>query len=58
MKSGDGEEEEVKAKIPDVAAVVRIRIPKQAPDPEIDEEGNPIEIDPTTINWDKCDEVP
>jgi hypothetical protein len=40
INSGDGEQEVVEAKIPDVAAVVRIRIPKQAPEPEIDEDGN------------------
>lgn len=58
VKSGDGEEEEVETKLPDVAAVVRVRIPKQAPEPDIDDEGNPIEIDPATIDWSKADEVP
>lgn len=57
-KSGDGEEEEEEAKIPDVAAVVRIRIPKQAPEPEIDDEGNQIEVDLTQIDKSKLDEVP
>ena len=58
VKSGEGDEDEAETKMPDVAAVVRIRIPKQAPEPEIDEEGNPIEIDPATIDWSKADEVP
>ena len=40
VKSGEGEEEEIESKIPDVAAVVRIRIPKQAPEPEMDDDGN------------------
>lgn len=44
--------------MPDVQAIVRIRIPKMAPEPEIDEEGNPIEIDPETIDWSKAEEVP
>lgn len=57
-KSEEGEKPEPEAKIPDVAAVVRIRIPKQSPEPEIDEDGNPIEIDPATIDWSKADEVP
>lgn len=49
-------EEEVK--VPDVVAVVRIRIPKMAPEPEIDEDGNPVEVDPDTIDWSKAEEVP
>ena len=40
VKSGEDEEEEPEAKIPNVQAVVRVRIPKQAPEPEIDEDGN------------------
>ena len=28
------------------------------PEPEIDEDGNPIEIDPEAIDWSKAEEVP
>jgi len=41
-----------------VQAVVRIRIPKQIPDPDIDEDGNQIEVDLQAIDWSKADEVP
>lgn len=69
VASGDGKaevasaedvvsEKQPEVKMADVQAIVRIRIPKMAPEPELDEDGNPIEIDPDTIDWSKAEEVP
>jgi len=58
LKEDEEDEKVVEAKIPDVAAVVRIRIPKQAPEAEANSHGSFYDVDPETIDWNKADEVP
>ena len=47
--------EEPLDEISPINAVVRIRIPKMVPEPEIDDEGNPIEAE---YNEDELEEIP
>lgn len=57
VDAGDDVLSEIEApKIPDVAAIVRIRIPKKQPEPELDEEGNEI-VPEKPIDEDDLDEI-